>query len=89
MHENQIGELLVGVAIEVHRSLGPGLLESVYEIILMHELPKKGLRAERQVPISIEYDGSKFDEGFRADLLIESRVIVELKCVQKLNKNQL
>jgi GxxExxY protein len=64
--------------------LGPGLLESVYEIILAHELEKIGFFVERQKPISLEYDGLFFEEGFRVDILVEKRVVVELKSVEKL-----
>jgi GxxExxY protein len=60
-------------------------LETVYEVILAHELRRRGLAVERQVSIPIEYQGLKFDEGFRADLLVENKVIVELKCVERLN----
>jgi GxxExxY protein len=62
--------------------LGPGLLESVYEIILIHELQQKGLSVQRQVPIPIEYHGIQFKEGFRADLIVEGKVIVELKSLE-------
>lgn len=64
MKENEIGKAVVDSAIAVHRGLGPGLLETVYEVALAHELQKRGLRVERQIPISIQYDGLKFDEGF-------------------------
>jgi len=86
MTENEIGDMLVEAAIGIHRAVGPGLLESVYEILLVHELRKRDLRADRQVSIPIEYGGHKFDEGFRADILIEEQVIVELKCVERLSK---
>jgi GxxExxY protein len=85
MEENQIGKIVVDAAIQVHRGLGPGLLETVYEIILTHELRQRGLRAERQIPIAITYGGRTFDEGFRADILVEGKVIVELKCVEKIS----
>mgnify|MGYP001826585136 CR=1 FL=1 len=85
MTENEIGKSVVDGAVQIHRELGPGLLESVYEITLAHELWQRGLRVERQCPVAIEYRGHKFDEGFRADLIIERKVIVELKCVEKLN----
>jgi GxxExxY protein len=85
MEENQIGKIIVDAAIQVHRDLGPGLLESVYEIILTHELRQRGLRAERQVPIAITYGGHTFDEGFRADILVEDKAILELKCVERVN----
>jgi GxxExxY protein len=83
MNENDIGTLIIKAAIEVHRELGPGLLESVYEIILTHELSNIGLSVKRQVPIPIEYKGIKFEEGFRADILVDQKVIVELKSVEK------
>jgi len=86
MLENDIGEIVVSTAIELHRALGPGLLESVYEVLLAHELRKQGLHADRQVSIPIEYGGHKFEEGFRADILIEGKVIVELKCVESLSR---
>jgi len=76
---------VVDTAVAVHRGLGPGLLESVYEVILAHELQERGLRVVRQVPIAIEYHGVMFDEGFRADLVVEDKVIVELKTVEKVN----
>ncbi|MCZ6525200.1 MAG: GxxExxY protein [Gammaproteobacteria bacterium] len=85
MTENQIGKWIVDVAVQIHREMGPGLLERVYESILAHELRQRGLQVERQLPIAIEYQGLKFDEGFRADLIVENKVIVELKCVEKLN----
>ena len=75
---------IVDAAMKVHIALGPGLLESVYETVLAHELQRRGLRVERQKPVAIEYDGLHFDEGFRADLVVEDRVIVELKSVEKL-----
>ena len=87
MEENDIGTMVVDAAIRVHREIGPGLLESVYEIILAHELRARGLHAVRQVPITISYRGQKFDEGFRADILVENKLIVELKCVERLNNS--
>jgi GxxExxY protein len=83
MTENAIGTIVVDAAIAVHRVLGPGLLESVYEAILAHELRRRGLAVERQVPVPIEYDGVKFEEGFRADILVEGKVILELKSVER------
>jgi len=85
MHENQIGTIIVQTAIELHKDLGPGLLESVYEVLLAHRLRQKGLRVERQVPIAIEVDGYRFEEGFRADLIVEGKVIVELKSVEQVH----
>ena len=72
-------------AFAVHNKLGPGLLESVYEVVLAHELKKRGVAVERQKAIGITYDGIVFDEGFRADLLIEKIVITELKSVEALS----
>jgi GxxExxY protein len=83
MTENEIGSMVVDAAIAVHRGLGPGLLESVYEVSLAHELRSRGLAVERQVPIAIEYDGTRFDEGFRADIVVERKVILELKSVER------
>ena len=91
MDENTIGTKLIEAAIEVHRELGPGLLESVYEAALAYKLMQMGLRVERQVPVSLNYKGIHFDEGFRADLIIEGKVIAELKSVEKVspaNKKQ-
>ena len=75
---------IIGAAMKIHMDLGPGLLESVYEIVLANALQKRGFRVERQKAIRFEYDGIMFEEGFRADLLVEERVIVELKSVEKL-----
>ena len=83
MEPNEISRQIVDAAFKIHVALGPGLLESVYEVALAHELQKRGLRVRRQVAIPIEYDGLKFDEGFRADLLVEEAVIVEVKSVEK------
>ena len=84
--ENDIGTALIETAIDVHRHLGPGLLETVYEVVLAHELNSRGLPVERQVPIPIVYKGLAFDEAFRADLLVADKVIVELKSVEQLTK---
>ncbi|HKS54096.1 MAG TPA: GxxExxY protein [Steroidobacteraceae bacterium] len=84
MEEDEIGRTVVEVAVQVHRAIGPGLLETVYEVILAHELRRRGLHVERQVPIPIAYEGLKFEEGFRVDLIVEHKVIVELKCVEKI-----
>ena len=85
MEENEIGKCIVDTAVHIHRETGPGLLETVYEIILAHQLRQQGLEVIRQVAIPIEYRGLRFEEGFRADLIIESKVIVELKCIERLN----
>lgn len=85
MTENEIGDIVVEVATLIHRKTGPGLLESVYEVLLGHELQRSGLQIERQVKIPILYDAIRFEEGFRADLIIEDKVIIELKGVSSIN----
>jgi GxxExxY protein len=88
MDENDIGREVVDAAIAVHRELGPGLLETVYEVVLLDELQKRGFHAERQVPVVIQCRGIRFDEGFRADIvaniIIENKVIIELKSVERI-----
>jgi GxxExxY protein len=71
---------IINAAIKIHRKLGPGLLESAYEACLAHELQQRGMRIERQKPVPLFYDTVKLDCGFRADLVVEGRVVVELKC---------
>ena len=85
MTENEIGTIVIEAAIAVHQALGPGLLESVYEIVLAHELQRRGLRVERQVAVPIEYGGIRFDEGFRADIIVDDKVILELKSVERVS----
>jgi GxxExxY protein len=85
MTENEVGKVLVDTAVQMHRELGPGLLESVYEVVLAHELRERGLHVERQVKVPLQYKGIRFDEAFRADMVIENKVIAELKCVEALN----
>jgi len=87
MHENEIGKNIIETAINIHREIGPGLLETVYEVILADQLHKQGFKVERQIAIPIEYHDVKFDEAFRADLIVENKVIIELKCVEKLNNS--
>ncbi len=84
MKENRIAKEIVDASFNIHLSLGPGLLESVYEVVLAHELVKRGLYVERQKAISIQYNGLVFDEGFRADIVVERLVIVELKSVENI-----
>jgi GxxExxY protein len=79
---NVLSGKVVDSAYVIHKALGPGLLENVYEICLTHELKKKGLKVERQVEIPINYDGIKFDAGFRIDLLVEDHLIIELKAAE-------
>jgi GxxExxY protein len=83
MSENEIGTKVIEAAIAVHRILGPGLLESVYEVVLAHELRERGLKVDCQVPVAIAYKDIKFDEGFRADIIVEGKVILELKSVER------
>ncbi len=84
MTENQLTEFIIGKAIEIHREMGPGLLEKVYEIILFHELRQAGLRVERQVDVPIRYKGVIFETAYTIDLLVENCVILEIKAVEKL-----
>jgi len=86
MRENVISRYLVDEAVKIHRELGPGLLETVYEVILAHRLREKGLRLERQVAVGIRYQNMCFDEGFRAGLMVERQVILELKSVESLGR---
>lgn len=82
MNINEISGMIVDAAFKVHSTLGPGLLESVYEVVLEKELLKRGLRVRRQVPVPIRYEDLTFDEGFRADLIVEECIVVELKSVE-------
>jgi GxxExxY protein len=84
LSENEIAREIVDAAFHIHKALGPGLLETVYEVILARELEKRGLRVVRQQPVPIVFGDLKFDEGFRADLVVEGKVIVELKSVEQI-----
>lgn len=81
----KIGTEIVDSAYTVHKKLGPGLLEKIYEACLGHELNKRGLNVERQVEVPIQYDGITLDEGLVIDLLVERKIIIELKAVEKMN----
>jgi GxxExxY protein len=83
--EEELATEIVDVAYVVHKTLGPGLLESVYEVCCLHELRKRKRKVERQVIVPVSYDGITFDEGFRIDLLVEDLVICELKAVKEVN----
>jgi GxxExxY protein len=83
MTENEIGTIVVDCSVKLHRALGPGLLEVVYEAVLTRQLRQAGLSVQRQVPIRIEFEGQVFDEGFRADIVINHSVILELKSIEK------
>lgn len=92
MDENTIGGEVLKSAMKVHTSLGPGLLESVYELCLVHELSKSGLKAERQVALPVRYDGLEINGGFRVDILVGGLVVIEVKAVETLlpvHKSQL
>lgn len=84
LHEN-LTEQIIGAAIEVHRTLGPRLLESAYEECLCHELNLRVIPFKRQLPLPVEYKGVKLDCGYKIDLMIDEAVIIELKCVEKLH----
>jgi GxxExxY protein len=86
MTENEIGTIIVEEAVALHRELGPGLLEFVYEVCLANALERRGLDVERQKPIAIEYRGIRFEEGFRADMIVGSKVILEIKSVERMTK---
>ncbi len=84
MTENQISSEIIGAAIEVHKELGPGLLESSYEHCLQHELKLRGFQVDYQYPLPVIYRGDKLDVGYRIDLIVEKKVIVEVKAVEAL-----
>lgn len=83
--EERIGKLIVNAAFRIHKRFGPGLLEKIYEMCLIHELTKAGLHVCRQVNVPIAYDGIVFEEGLRLDILVEDKVIVEVKAVEQVN----
>ena len=83
MKENEIGSIIVDCAVELHRNLGSGLLETVYKVTLARALERRGLAVQRQVAVPIEYQGETFSEGFRADLIVGKLVIVELKSIER------
>ena len=85
MTENEIARVIVNVAFQIHTKLGPGLLESVYEEIMCYELLKSGIKVDRQKPIPVSWDNKQLEIGFRADLVVEDKVIIELKSVQELS----
>ncbi|WP_343636134.1 GxxExxY protein [Fluviicola sp.] len=84
MSENELSSIIIGVAIEVHTQLGPGLLESVYETCLYYELKQLGLKVERQVELPVKYKNLCLDSGLRLDLIVQDKVIIELKAVREL-----
>lgn len=82
MHENEISKTIVDCSIKIHKTLGPGLFESVYETALEYELQKSGLYVLTQVAIPVVYDTIKLEAGFRADILVENKVIIEIKSIE-------
>ena len=86
MHENEISTIIVGCCLKIHRSLGPGLFEKVYENILDYELTSAGLCVEKQKPIPLIWNEIKMDQGFRADLIVEGKVLVEVKSLEHLSR---
>jgi GxxExxY protein len=86
MEPNEVTRHVIGAAVEVHRALGPGLLESTYETCLQHELVERQLHVERQKPLPVKYKGVRIDCGYRIDLLVERQVIIELKSVAHLER---
>lgn len=85
MSENQLTQKIIGCAIDVHKALGPGLLESAYQECLLYDLRQNGLFVERQIPMPIIYKEVKLDHGYRIDLLVENKVVIELKTVEYLS----
>ncbi|RAW00995.1 GxxExxY protein [Pseudochryseolinea flava] len=83
--EEQIGRIIVNCAYKLHKHLGPGLLEKVYEVCLAHELQKSELNIQRQLDVPIQYDGIQFKEGLRLDLLVEKKVIIEIKAIENVH----
>ena len=83
MNENEIAQQIVDAAYQIHTKLGPGLLESVYQVILVYELEKRGLKVEAEKQVPLVYESIKIDLSFRADLIVENKVIVELKSLEK------
>ena len=83
--EERVGRAVVDVAVAVHREMGPGLLESVYEVVMGAELGRRGFAVQRQVPVGFEWRGLRFEEGFRADMIVDGCVLLELKSVEHLH----
>lgn len=84
MIENELSNIIIGTSIEIHKELGPGLLESIYEEILFFELVQKGLHVQRQLPVPLQYKDKRFDTAFRLDLLVNNKVVIELKAVESI-----
>ncbi|PSL04956.1 GxxExxY protein [Cecembia rubra] len=84
MSENELSKIIVNTSFEIHKTLGPGLLESIYEDILSYELRQQGLVVSRQQSLPVFWKGRKMDQGFRADLIVENKVLIEIKSVEAL-----
>ena len=84
MTENEITSKIIGACVEVHRHLGPGLLESAYEVCLAHELSEMGLDFKQQVPLPVVYKGTRLNAGYRIDLIVENKILMEIKSVESL-----
>jgi GxxExxY protein len=85
MTENEIAKVVVNSSVSIHRSLGPGLFESVYQRVLAYELRKAGLKVDTETPVPLEWDGNIPDESFRADMIVEGKLLLELKSLEKLS----
>jgi GxxExxY protein len=83
MHENELARIVVDIAYHIHTRLGPGLLESVYEAILVYELRKRGLKVQSQIPVPVVWEEVHLEVGFRADVIVEDKLVVELKSVEE------
>lgn len=83
MTHNELSSIIINTAIDIHRKLGPGLLESVYLAVLEYELKKRGLTVQKEVPVPVQWDNLKLEIGFRADLIIEGMILIELKSVEQ------
>ena len=83
MTENEISKIVVDVAFQIHTSLGPGLLESVYQKVMVYELRKRGLQVEEELPLPVVWDDVKLEVGFRVDLLVNQKLVIELKSVER------
>ncbi len=86
MHENELAKIAVDAIYRIHRSLGPGLFESVYHAVLVHELKKRNLKVESQVPIPVVWEGVHLDVGFFADIIVEDKLILELKSIEQISQ---
>jgi len=84
LSENEISQIILDCSFKIHRELGPGIFESVYEEVLSYEIQKEGLEVKRQFPIAVQWDNQTMEMGFKADLIVEDKVIIELKSVESL-----